>query len=109
MDHRMTTEEVQQLVPAIFRIIPGIDGRMSDLKRQVDSNSPFPQGADLDQSLLGEWIQYFMDRMAGTNPTPGDIECLRRAAMQEAERDEGQEMTKQERTAYIDIAIRYSM
>jgi hypothetical protein len=109
MDHRLTADEVQQLVPAIFRIIPAIDRRMSDLIRQVDSNSPFLQGADLDQSVLGEWIRYFMDRMAGANLTPEDIEHLRRAAMQEAKRDGDQEMAEQERTTYIGSAIRYSM
>src|SRR5262249_35550822 len=44
LDHRLTTDEVQQLVPAIFRIAPEIDKRIADLNRQVDSNSPFLQG-----------------------------------------------------------------
>jgi hypothetical protein len=105
-EHHLTAAEISDLLPAIDRITPQIDQRMSDLQGRLDTDPPV--ASDRDQGFLGEWIGWFLDRMP-PNPTDMDIEALRQQAEYGIERECDPATADPEIHTILDIAIRYAL
>ncbi len=105
--HYLTPEEIQKLLPPIPDITPKVHRKIQDLKAEQDFSS-LDEGARFDQSLLGEWVAYLLDRMP-VRPTPEDLSNLRQHALHEYERQRDTAASDQNIADLIDVALKYAV